>query len=231
MRLFTSFFRVFVYIKARLEYKRRIASFFGISVKAVDGLYREICDSQFMLDIVNKSGIKKSFFSLNMSMALRAPTLYVICRIVKPEIIVETGVAEGFSSAFILKALEDNGKGRLYSIDLPNQPGQELSGQRTTGWLVPEGLRKRWDMTLGSSKEKLPPLMDNLKNIDIFYHDSDHSYENMMFEFEEVLPYITENGMIISDDITDNSAFDDFCRRENLYPLKLFKTGITGKNV
>lgn len=46
-------------------------------------------------------------------------TLYTIIRIRKPDIVVETGVAQGVSSTFILQALEDNGRGQLYSIDLP----------------------------------------------------------------------------------------------------------------
>ena len=47
--------------------------------------------------------------------------LYGICRRINPEIVVETGVSIGTSSSFILQALEDNKKGHLYSIDLPDQ--------------------------------------------------------------------------------------------------------------
>jgi predicted O-methyltransferase YrrM len=43
--------------------------------------------------------------------------LYAICRILLPRIVVETGVASGFSSASMLQALEDNEVGELYSID------------------------------------------------------------------------------------------------------------------
>lgn len=46
--------------------------------------------------------------------------LYAICRIMKPDIVVETGVAQGVSTAFILKALSANNAGGLFSIDLPN---------------------------------------------------------------------------------------------------------------
>jgi predicted O-methyltransferase YrrM len=44
--------------------------------------------------------------------------LYVLVRIFKPEVVVETGVANGVSSSFILKALDQNSRGKLYSIDL-----------------------------------------------------------------------------------------------------------------
>ena len=48
-----------------------------------------------------------------------AEHLYVMVRILNPATVVETGAAAGVSSAFILKALHDNNRGTLYSIDLP----------------------------------------------------------------------------------------------------------------
>jgi hypothetical protein len=45
--------------------------------------------------------------------------LYSIVRAYKPEIVVETGVAHGVTSAFLLCAMHENRKGHLYSIDLP----------------------------------------------------------------------------------------------------------------
>src|SRR5207247_1075041 len=45
--------------------------------------------------------------------------LYIVVRASSPSIVVETGVLYGHSSAAILAALEDNGKGRLISVDLP----------------------------------------------------------------------------------------------------------------
>jgi hypothetical protein len=46
--------------------------------------------------------------------------LYALCRLIRPRIVVETGVAAGVSSAFILKALNDNSYGILHSIDQLN---------------------------------------------------------------------------------------------------------------
>lgn len=224
-----SLFKLFSYLLTRLTYKREVARYFKADASIVDNLYREIDNSGFMHDILAKANVKKGFFDLNMAMVLRAPTLYVVCRLLKPEIVVETGVAEGFSSAYILYALEMNNKGSLYSIDLPNQPGQELKGQRATGWLVPENLRKRWTLILGASKDKLPPLLDDLKKIDVFYHDSEHSYKNMMFEFNVAIKYLDKDGIVISDDITDNNSFNDFCNSVKQRPLSLFKLGILKK--
>jgi len=49
--------------------------------------------------------------------------LYAMVRALKPEVVVETGVANGVSSSFILKALDRNSRGRLYSIDLHYREG------------------------------------------------------------------------------------------------------------
>jgi len=48
-----------------------------------------------------------------------AGACYMLCRLLRPEIVMETGVAYGVTSSLILKALEVNGKGVLHSIDLP----------------------------------------------------------------------------------------------------------------
>jgi predicted O-methyltransferase YrrM len=221
--------RLFSYLNARVAYSQRIARLLTFKKEEVEKAYSEINDSVFIKEIAAKAGAKRGIFDFNMCMVLRAPTLYVLCRLLKPEVVVETGVADGFSSAFILYALEANQKGKLYSIDLPNQEGQEIKGGRQTGWLVPEDLKGRWELTLGDSRKELPALCDRLKNIDIFYHDSDHSYENMTFEFNSVFGNIKSKGLIVSDDITDNNAFNDFAFLKKCDSVGLFKLGIARK--
>ncbi len=138
--------------------------------------------------------------------------LYFIVRCAQPEIMVETGVAHGVSSWTILNALHKNGSGKLYSIDLPNQDLKSynpMNIQQSSGWAVPDILRKRWELELGNSQTLLPGLMKNLKSIDIFFHDSDHSYENMMFEFKTVYDFIKPGGLILSDDVHKNASFSD----------------------
>lgn len=140
--------------------------------------------------------------------------IYVLCRIWQPNIIVETGVASGVSSAIILQALEDNGKGRLYSIDI----GKRWFGQEI-GWIVPDKLRHRWTLKIGPSQELLAPLLNELKEIDIFYHDSLHTYDNMMFEYKAAWNHIKNNGMLLSHDI--DKAFWEFGKQMKRKPLRI----------
>jgi hypothetical protein len=221
--------RLFDYAASYISYKRRISQLLNIDTKEIAKLYAELQNSDFMQEIIKKTGIKVSFYDLSMLSVLRAPTIYVICRLTQPEIVIETGVCAGFSSVFILYALKKNNAGHLYSIDLPNQPGQEISNGKPVGWLVPEELKERWELILGASNEKLFPLLTKLGKIDIFYHDSEHSYNNMWFEFNSAWESLKSGGLLLSDDITENKAFADFCRIKNCRRTKLFKLGIIKK--
>ena len=54
-----------------------------------------------------------------------AAITYTLIKLLKPDIVVETGVGAGVSSLTILHAMEENGAGQLVSIDLPT-PNTEL---------------------------------------------------------------------------------------------------------
>ena len=46
--------------------------------------------------------------------------------------------------------------------------------------------------------------------IDIFLHDSLHTYKNMSLEFKKSWPFIKSGGFLLSDDVLTNNAFSDF---------------------
>jgi predicted O-methyltransferase YrrM len=152
--------------------------------------------------------------------------LYGLVRDFKPRTLVETGVCNGVSTAVILAALESNNAGSLYSIDLPEytdtnyEEGTFWEGKKGAvvpkgnlpGWLIPDKYRKRWHLTLGRSQEKLPILLNGLGEIDFFIHDSEHSYECMTFEYQQAWKYLKPGGLLVSDDTSWNSSFDDFSR-------------------
>ncbi len=62
---------------------------------------------------------------------------------------------------------------------------------------------------------------NDLKEIDVFLHDSIHTYENMMFEYKTSWPYIKKGGILLSDLMPANSAFFDFCKHVNRQCIKL----------
>lgn len=132
---------------------------------------------------------------------------YVACRLARPENVVETGVAHGVSTAFILEALRVNGRGRLFSIDLPPLRGHEAG---SVGAAVPEDLRDRWELLTGATRLVLPRLMRRLDGVGVFVHDSLHTYRTMRMEFDTIWPRLGAEAVVIADDIEGNGAFADF---------------------
>ena len=66
-----------------------------------------------------------------------------IVTLMRPNVVVETGVALGFSTATILAAMRENDQGHLYSVDLP---AVQYGHERETGSAVPAELRDRWTL-------------------------------------------------------------------------------------
>jgi methyltransferase family protein len=161
--------------------------------------------------------------------------LYAVLRKLRPRVAVETGVANGFSTAFSLLALKANGEGELHSIDMPREvgrdyePGTFFEGEGRAGipagsepgWLIPEGLKERWTLILGKSQEELPPLLERLGEIDSFMHDSEHSFDCMWFEYNQAWPALRSGGVLFSDDVNSTEAFFRFAREEGRTPIRL----------
>jgi predicted O-methyltransferase YrrM len=133
-----------------------------------------------------------------------ARTVWCLVRHLRPRRVVETGVARGITSRILLEALEANGAGSLWSIDLPVLRSQWY---KQTGAVVPESLRHRWTYVRGSSRRRLPKLLSTLGEIDLFIHDSAHTETNMRFEFKTAWPALRDGGALVSHDVGMSDAF------------------------
>jgi len=157
--------------------------------------------------------------------------LHALIRDTQPQHVVETGVLHGMTSGFILEAMALNGAGVLTSIDLPslaetgpaNRDGynDSLPEGKQPGWIVPSRLHKYWNLKLGSSRSILPEVCASGQAIDIFIHDSEHSYSTMWFELITAWDAMRQGGILICDNIEANTSFFDFCRRVGRMPLVL----------
>jgi hypothetical protein len=136
-----------------------------------------------------------------------ARSIYVLCRLLSPNIVLETGVAYGVTSAFTLQALAVNRKGTLESVDLPPL-GRDAD--RHVGVLIPQELRGRWHLHRGPARRILPNLIASIKEVDVFVHDSLHTYRHMRFEFETAWPYVRPGGAVVADNVDLNDAFRNF---------------------
>lgn len=187
----------------------------------------ETINMQSIRDIITHPKLSRHHFT----------QLYALCRYLQPEIVVETGVGLGTSSLFILQALEDNGRGRLYSIDAPyakypsdagimiNESSYCAHGDQP-GILVPKALHNRWQLLLGKSHVLLPALCQQLGQLDFFFHDSEHTYHNMFQEYTIVWPHIRAQGVLSSHDVEWNTAFQDFAETVCQKPFVSHNVGL-----
>jgi hypothetical protein len=141
--------------------------------------------------------------------------VYILVRHTRPAVVIETGVGPGGTTAFILLALAHNHKGTLHSIDLPGNDALvypplgrafniHVPESLETGWLVPPGLKDRWELVLGDSREKLPEVLQAVDRVDVFLHDSLHTNEHILMEFEAVLPHMSDGGLLLCDDVKES---------------------------
>jgi Methyltransferase domain len=134
-------------------------------------------------------------------------SIWCLTRHLRPRNVVETGVLHGVTSRLILEALERNGSGHLWSIDLPPL---EDGLQDQIGIAVDDRSRARWTYIRGTSKRHLPGLLSKLGQIDIFIHDSLHSERNVRFEVDRAFAALRPGGAIVVDDIDANWGFHSF---------------------
>jgi Methyltransferase domain len=147
--------------------------------------------------------------------------LYGLVRALRPEHVVETGVATGVSTSFIAAALVENGAGRLYSIDLPPRADTDRrhadgssSPAQGPGWGIPaeirSAIRGRHELILEDVRTALPSLLARLPRVDLFLHDDLHTPDHMLWEYRLVWPHLRTGGVLASDDI--NFGWIRFCR-------------------
>lgn len=138
--------------------------------------------------------------------------LFGLTRAIKPQVVIETGVAAGVSSSFISAALIENGSGTLYSVELPPEhaDGVQANGvsfawpDRGVGWAIPTeisaGIGDRRVLVLEDVHHALPRLLRELPRVDMFFHDDLHTPAQILWECELVWPELSAGGVLVVDD-------------------------------
>jgi hypothetical protein len=245
-------FRRLQLILANAGFRRRralwLSQLTGASIEEISRYTHEIeSDRQFLRLIRQRLREYTAYYPLPTdfmtddrggSLFFHSVSLYVFARLARPHMIVETGGTPGKSSAFLLRALQQNGVGELCTIDLPPQEysldeptnSSEFHGRAPVGvgaaWLVPDSLRNRHSLIIGDTRVVLPHILAKLGQIDLFIHDSDHSYDHMRWELETARPYVRNGGFLWSDDIGTNTAWADFCNAHRLTPENFTSQGV-----
>jgi predicted O-methyltransferase YrrM len=146
--------------------------------------------------------------------------LFFLARLLRPSIVIETGVAAGFSSHALLTALQQNGHGDLFSSDFPYFRLQ--NPERFVGILVDEELKPRWKLYLEGDRANLPKICTSTGRVQLAHYDSDKSYAGRKFFCRIILPMLDREGVMLMDDIGDNTFFMEFVEEAKL-TYKIFE--------
>ncbi len=117
---------------------------------------------------------------------------YALGRAAQPDHIVETGTQLGLGSCAMAAALLRNGHGRLTTIDIDPEAGH----------LISDPWASVIDRRIGSSLE----VLAGLKDVDMFIHDSLHTYDYEAKELTTVEPNLRDRAIVLSDNAHQSAA-------------------------
>jgi predicted O-methyltransferase YrrM len=142
--------------------------------------------------------------------------LYLLVRALRPARIVETGVRPGYSTAWMLAALSENGEGELLSLG-PGPTGGRSPGVAdvSVGQLVAPALRSRWTLVLGNTEERLQEILGT-SPLDLFFYDNGPELARARFELRSAWAALSPRGILLAHHVDANTAWAEFCRGQGL---------------
>jgi predicted O-methyltransferase YrrM len=209
--------RMLLFRQAALD---RIAALTGVSAAVLQQYRRELRESD-LTEVLVQRGAGLAFTQELPQGAL----LYLLVRAARPKRVLETGVRPGYSTAWILAALEANGAGALTSLG----PGPTAGRSRGVheygvGQLVPPALRSRWTLALGNTEDRLRELVTELRPVDLFFSDNGPEVDRTRSELHAAWEALAPNGLLIAHHVEASAAWADFCRLQGL-PTQILDPG------
>lgn len=163
-------------------------------------------------------------------MSIGGKALYVLTRLTKPESIVEIGVANGMSTAYILGALDDEGIDEdavtIHAIDRPQFAhqirerrgrfglegrGGIIPDRKEVGWLAPNRTKQKYNYQLhvGDFTHILDDILELSDGLDLAIYDASKDPEEMRFAYDRCLERLQDGGILVSDDVLVNDTFEN----------------------
>jgi hypothetical protein len=179
-----------------------LATVWGIEAAATDAFIRELeCDSEFRSEL--GAVLRTRPNRRHTALYGRRAGWYCAVRVLKPKVVIESGVHDGLGSSVLLRALERNraegADGKLIGIDL----------DPASGWLIPHRLRDRFALVVEDSKTALPRIAAQ-ETVDLFIHDSNHSYDHESGEYRTIGGALSSEGVLLSDNAHATDALERF---------------------
>lgn len=181
--------------------KHFISEYFDVSYAVVNDYASEFLSNGSLTD--HLSTVLKAEKSTRDSEPVfgRRIAWYIIARIRKPKVILESGIYQGVGSLVLLEALKMNEgegfPGKYYGIDIDPTSGSFLAGF----------LDDRATLLFGDSIEMIPEI-DEL--IDLYVNDGDHNPNYEYRELQALLHHLSPEAVLIADNAHVSSALADW---------------------
>lgn len=128
---------------------------------------------------------------------------YAFVRVLKPQVVVETGVDHGVGSCVLASALlrniEEGHEGKYYGTEIRVEAGQLFSGKYASAGKI------LYDDSITS-------LRNLEEKIDLFVNDSDHSGDYEYQEYLTVADKLSERAVILGDNAHVTDSLSRFSR-------------------
>lgn len=151
-----------------------------------DDMANGVVVTRNVADISAKGGLKYSWLLL----------LFKFVRAFKPSSCVELGTSLGMSAAYQAAALAINGKGRLITLD-----GAAALAQIATENWESLGLAKHVHAKPGRFQDTLGEVLRESTPVDYAFIDGHHDEQATVAYFEQFLPCLAPDAVLIFDDI------------------------------
>lgn len=141
---------------------------------------------------------------------------------VEPMVILEVGVAYGYSTRAFLRGLKKRKtQGKLYSID--------IDSFESLGWKPSPEIIGDWEFIEGDSRK-----VKWNKVIDILLIDGGHSYDCVKADYRKFEPFVVSGGLIFMHDVTNQGYgvkdfWKEICYNKIILPFNHTGFGIVNK--
>jgi len=186
-----------------------ISALLGTPVDEVRGYLDEVIgDSSMREHIVKRTAASPQKFSADKEARYgRRIGWYAITRILKPAVVIESGVDKGLGTCVLAAALLRNERekspGKLYALDINPQ----------AGWLLAPPYDRVAELVISDSHAALGEMREA---VGLFIHDSYHAYHHEAREYELVKDLMIPGGIVISDNAHAGTALMDFAEANGL---------------
>lgn len=126
---------------------------------------------------------------------LEAQCLYLLIRQSRPKVVWEISPNYGYSTGYILQAMNRNECGALYSFDLTSRVSIVAHMNFKRNGIDYE----RQKYVVGDARKTWQSVAE--KDIDLLFMDSDHSYEFGRWYMKDLIPLVKSGGLIHVHDV------------------------------